>query len=281
MIAISESAYSGYNNTQRYTRVCRGRSCKRRRQCDARSVQKDQSVTLCSRRIRRDCIPIPVTQPRRDARTYTPHSTVRRVERAETCGKHGAPVDTRRRGPREGRRRAACSRTPSLPEGRHPNCPCVQVSHPPFNEDMNATGRGETNGSKYATAHTSPTPVCFTRCWTTARIAAKTLAVGNRALELELAVALLSALVAIIFWRGWLQFCEPKALFNLHACIALSPVLWYCTVGPVRSFCCGQPGVTVSCARPDRTVLPSACGLASASTSTASLRDRSARRVYP
>ncbi len=66
-MASSDNAYRGYNRSHRYMRVCLGRLCRRRRQCDARSAGV---LATRNEKTRISGVPRPVTHPRREARIY-------------------------------------------------------------------------------------------------------------------------------------------------------------------------------------------------------------------
>ena len=65
-MAISARAYRGYKRSHRYRRVCFGRSCRRRRQCDAKSMTA--LVSGKRAKLGEVYIPRPVTHPSREAR---------------------------------------------------------------------------------------------------------------------------------------------------------------------------------------------------------------------
>ena len=85
------------------------------------------------------------------------------------CAKACAPAYRSRTGRRGGRRRAACSRTATPPASRRPSCPCAGRPGPSARRAR--VSRRGTHGSKYATAHTIPAPVCCRMCRPTVRAA--------------------------------------------------------------------------------------------------------------
>lgn len=103
-------------------------------------------------------VPSPVTHPNRDASTYksTQHELIESKNDAEN--ELGGML---RKGLLGGRRTGACSHTASQLADRHPSCR-YKGPESQFRGDSTVIDEiSGTYGSKYATAHTMPTPVCL------------------------------------------------------------------------------------------------------------------------
>lgn len=103
-------------------------------------------------------VPRPVTHPNRDASTYK--ST--QYELIEPQNDDGNELGGRqRKGPPGGQRTGACNHTANQLADRRPSCRYKGPGSHFRADSMVIDEISGTYGSKYATAHTIPTPVCL------------------------------------------------------------------------------------------------------------------------